>query len=50
MLGNRLKNISAEVIFCDWGQYIYIFLFWGGGTGGWGGLRTKFSFEVHHRL
>ena len=23
MLGNRLKNISAEVIFCVWGQYVF---------------------------
>ena len=35
-LGNRLKNISADVIFCVWGQHIYIyiyFFFWGGGGG-----------------
>ena len=28
MLGIRLKNISADVIFCVWGQYLY---FCGGG-------------------
>ena len=26
VLGNRLKNISTDVIFCVWGQYI----FWAG--------------------
>ena len=31
MLGIRLNNISADVIFCGWGQYIF---FWGGGGGG----------------
>ena len=34
MLGIRLKNISADVIFCVWGQYLYIyifFFFFGGG-------------------
>ena len=31
MLGIRLKNISADVIFCVWGQYLYIL---GGGGGG----------------
>ena len=41
MLGNRLKNISADVIFCVWVQYTLYFLGW---------LRTKFSCEVHHRL
>ena len=39
MLGNRLNNVSVDVIFCVLGQYIF---------GGW--LRTKFSCEVHHRL
>ena len=38
MLGNRLNNISADVIFCVWGQYVL----------GW--PRTKCSCEVHHRL
>ena len=33
MLGNRLNNISADVIFCVWGQYIFFF-FGGGGGGG----------------
>ena len=42
MLGIRLNNLSADVIFCVWGQYIL------GGGGGW--LRTKCSCEVHHRL
>ena len=23
MLGNRLNNISADVIFCVWGQYVF---------------------------
>ena len=23
MLGNRLNNISADVIFCVWGQYSF---------------------------
>ena len=31
MLGNRLNNIPADVIFCFWGQY---FFFGGGGVGG----------------
>ena len=39
MLGIRLKNISADVIFCVWGQYIFE-----------GGLKTKFSCGVHQRL
>ena len=43
---NRLKNISADVIFCVWGQYICLFFFFLGG--GW--MKTKFSCEVHHRL
>ena len=38
MFGIRLKNISADVIFCVWGQYLYIYIFffflgWGGGWG-----------------
>ena len=37
MLANRLNNISADVIFCVWGQYVL-------------GLRTKCSCEAHHRL
>ena len=51
MLGNRLKNISADVIFCVQGQYIYIYIYiyiFLGGGGGW--LKTKSSCEVHHRL
>ena len=43
VLGNRLKNIPADVIFCVRGRY---FFFWGGG----GRLKTKFSSEVNHRL
>ena len=39
MLGIRLNNISADVISCVWGQYIF---------GGW--LKTRCSCEVHHRL
>ena len=23
LLGNRLNNISADVIFCVWGQYVF---------------------------
>ena len=38
MLGNRLKNISADVVFC---VGVNIFLGW---------LITKFSCELHHRL
>ena len=45
MLGIRLNNISADVIFCVWGQYIFFFFL---GGGGW--LRTKCSCEVHHKL
>ena len=29
---------------------IFFFFFFGGGGGGGGRLKTKFSFEVHHRL
>ena len=56
MLGIRSKNISVDVIFCVWGQYLYhyffffflllFFFFLGGGC--W--LRTKCSCEVPHRL
>ena len=35
MLGIRLKNISVDVIFCVWGQYLYFSA--GGGGGGGGG-------------
>ena len=38
MLGMRLKNLSADVIFSVRGQYlyIYIFIFFVGGGGGGG--------------
>ena len=44
--------MSVDIIFCVWGQYIYIFFggCGGGGGGGGGWLRIKFSCEVHHRL
>ena len=49
VLGNRLKNMSADVIFCVWGQFVFFFFFFFlGGGGGGGGLKTKFSCEVHH--
>ena len=49
VLGNRLKNILADVIFCVWGLYVFVFFFvFFGGRGVW--LKTKFSCEVHHRL
>ena len=38
MLGNELNNIPADVIFCFGDQHVF------------GGLRTKCSCEVHHRL
>ena len=31
MLGNRLNNITADVIFCVLGQYSFFFFFLGGG-------------------
>ena len=37
MLANRWNNISADVIFCVRGQYVF-------------GLRTKCSCEAHRRL
>ena len=33
VLGNRLKNILADVIFCVWGLYVFFFVFFLGGGG-----------------
>ena len=34
VLGNRLKNILADVIFSVWGLYVFFVFFFGGGGGG----------------